>query len=107
MRCAVWRVLGAIVCVLLVAPASQAATTCLFDTTGNTLRLTADCTTDASIVIADGMTLDGGFFTITALDPPSGAFEGGVIVSGGATASVLNTRIVGMLARRSCHGGVA
>ena len=107
MRCAVWRLLGATFLLLLVAPASEAATTCLFDTTGPTLRLTADCTTDASIVIADGMTLDGGFFTITALDPPAGAFEGGVIVNGGGTASVLNTRIVGMLARRSCHGGPA
>src|SRR6187549_1847950 len=105
MGCAVCRVLGAFVFLLFVVPSSEGATTCLFETSGTTLRLTADCTTDTSIIVTSGMTLDGGHFTIMAIDPPAGAFEGGVVVSGGPLASVINTRIVGMLARRACHAG--
>jgi hypothetical protein len=105
MRCVVCRALGALVFLLLVVPSSEGATTCLFETSGTTLRLTADCSTDTSIVVPNGMTLDGGQFTITAIDPPARAFEGAVVMSGGAAASVINTRIVGMLARRACHAG--
>lgn len=91
------------VLVLGCAASSEAATDCVFDVSGTSMRLTADCWTDESIVIPDGMTLDGLRHTITAVDPASGGFKGGVVVNGGATASIINTNISGALAAVVCH----
>ena len=41
-----------------------------------TMTLTADITTDTTIVVPDGYTLDGKGFTITAVDGPWAAFNG-------------------------------
>ena len=66
---------------------------CTFTVVGSVMNLDGDCTTDESIVIPDGMTLAGHYFTITAVDPAGGHFTGGVIENGGATASVKRVKI--------------
>jgi hypothetical protein len=90
---------------VLVATAADAATTCAFDRSGTTWRLTADCTTDSTLVIPDGVTFDGANQTITAIDPAGGHFAGAVIASGGATASIVNTRITTQALADVCDGG--
>lgn len=93
--------------VLIVATAADAATTCTFDRSGATWRLTADCTTDATLVIPDGITLDGAHQTITAIDPIGGHFLGAVIASSGATASIVDTHITAQALADVCDGGPA
>ena len=48
--------------------------TCVFTTNdkAKTVSLVADCTTDTTIGVPDGYTLDGKGFTITAVDGPPG-----------------------------------
>ena len=53
-----------------------------------TLTLAADCTTDTTILIPNGFTLDGAGHTITAVDPSGDHFKGAVVANGGATAQV-------------------
>jgi hypothetical protein len=60
---------------------------------GTTLRLAGDCTTDVTISVPDGFTLDGGGATITAVDPSGGRFQGAVIQNQGSVANVVNLRI--------------
>lgn len=71
------------------APVS-AATTCTFTISGTTMSLDGDCTTDATILIPNGFTLDGNGHTITAIDPPAGHFLGAIVKNGGTTAHVTN-----------------
>ncbi len=68
----------------------SAATTCTFTTVKKTMTLNANCTTDSSIVVPNGFTLDGAGHTIMAVDPSLGHFTGGVIQNGGAVANVTN-----------------
>ncbi len=74
---------------------AMAATTCTFTTVGTTMTLDADCTTDATILVPDGMTLDGNGHTITASDPPGpgGHFLGAIIKNAGSTANVINLTV--------------
>jgi hypothetical protein len=83
-------VLAAIVSALVFGQAStvHAATDCSFDMKGSTMRLAGDCTTDETIFIPDGYTLDGRGHTITAVDPDGGHFVGAVVQNGGAVAHV-------------------
>lgn len=94
---AMWRRIGIVAAALAVAGVgagigtarvARAAASCSFTTKGTTMTLTADCTTDRSIIIPNGFTLDGAGHTITAVDPTGGHFDGGVVQNGGATASV-------------------
>ncbi len=71
-------------------PTVLATTTCTFITLGTTMTLSADCTTDATITIPDGFTLDGANHTITAVNPLSGHFVGAVVANEGGTANVTN-----------------
>lgn len=92
--------------VLLVLPQSaHAATTCDFTTVGNVLTLNGDCTTDSTILIPDGMTLNGNDYTITAVDPSGNHFRGGVVKNGGPTASVMNVTIDTDNLVNACDGG--
>ena len=52
------------------AGAAAAATTCTFTMNAKTktMSLVADCTTDTTIFVPDGWTLDGKGYTITAVD---------------------------------------
>ncbi|MDP1859078.1 MAG: right-handed parallel beta-helix repeat-containing protein [Gemmatimonadaceae bacterium] len=54
------------------------------------MKLNADCTTDATIFIPNGFTLDGRNRTITAVDPVGGHFVGAVVQNAGAVANVKN-----------------
>jgi hypothetical protein len=57
------------------------------------MLLDADCSTSTSIVIPDGVTLDGGNHSITAVDPGVGVFLGAVLRNGGSTAHVVDVHI--------------
>lgn len=83
------------VATVLCASASPAAaeTDCVFVTQGTTLLLSGDCTTDASLSIPEGFTLDGRGFRITAVDPPGGHFLGAVVRNAGTQASVRDLTI--------------
>ena len=72
---------------------ASAVTDCTFTTTGTTMRLDGDCTTDETILIPDGITLDGNNHTITAVDPAGGHFTGAIIQNGGTTANVKNVKL--------------
>lgn len=101
-------VAAAALAVLSVAPdrgAARAASTCTFSNSGSTMTLDADCTTDTSIVVPDGFTLDGAGHTITAVDPAGGHFVGGVVQNGGAKANVTNLEITTSGLAGTCDGG--
>ena len=60
------------------------------------MSLVADCTTDTTIGVEDGWTLDGKGFTITAVDVPAGtAFTGAVVQNDGTAMNVKNLKIEG------------
>ncbi len=83
-----------------------AATTCTFTTVGTTMTLDSDCTTDETITIPDGFTLEGNGKTITAIDPPPpGHFRGAVVANGGATAHVTNLTITTAALANVCDAG--
>lgn len=86
-------------------PAAAAATSCTFTTSGTKMKLDADCTTDATIFIPDGFTLDGNGYTITAVDPPGDHFRGAVVQNGGATAHVKDLIIETNNLASVCDGG--
>ncbi len=88
-----WIALGALLVFGLVDSAAEAATDCSFAKVGSTLKLRADCTTDRSLVVPHGFTLDGRGHTVTAVDPPGGHFVGAVIRNGGRVAHVRRVRI--------------
>lgn len=70
---------------------TDAAATCTFTDDGvSTLTLDADCTTDETISIPDGYTLDGAGHSITAIDPVGDRFIEAIIKNEGATAYVKN-----------------
>lgn len=100
------RVVLAVAIVLLSKPAA-AATTCAFDTAASTLRLAGDCVTDATLLIPDGMTLDGRHFTIAAVDPAGDHFVGAVIMNAGPSASIVDTRITAQNLADVCDSGPA
>ena len=89
---------------LLVAPAGAgAAEGCSFIKAGSTWTLAADCATDTSIVLPDGIILDGAHHTIVAVDPAGALFRGGIIVASGASGSVINTVITALMLEDACQ----
>jgi hypothetical protein len=84
---------------------ADAADGCTFLTSDTNWSLEADCTVSASIVVPDGVTLDGNHHTIIALDPAGGFFRGGVIVTGGASANVTNVVITSLMLANVCQQG--
>lgn len=92
--------------ILLLAPLSEATTSCAFTIGGSTMTLDADCTTDATILVPNGFTLDGAGNTITAEDPPpSSHFLGAVVKNGGPFAAVKNLTIDTNLLANVCDAG--
>jgi hypothetical protein len=89
----------------VVADPAGAADGCSFQKTGTTWTLLSDCATDSSIVLPDGITLDGAQNTIMATDPSAGVFRGGIIVASGASASVTNTVISALKLADACETG--
>jgi hypothetical protein len=73
---------------VLMASSAGAATVlgpCSATQSGTTITLQADCTTTATIPVADGVTVDGNGFSITAVDPAAGNFTGPVLKSATGT----------------------
>src|SRR3954471_16606660 len=95
----------AVLMVLAFTGSARAADGCLFIESGHTWTLDADCTVDGSLVIPDGVTLDGAQHTITAVDPQNGTFRGGIVVAGGATATVTNTIFSSLMLANICQNG--
>lgn len=79
--------------VIGLASLAPAATTCTFSTSGTTMALDADCTTDETIGVPDGIELNGRGNSITAVDPAGGHFKGPVVGNEGATAYVTNLMV--------------
>lgn len=90
---------------MFAAVAANATTTCTFTNQGASMKLNANCWTDASIVIPNGKTLDGRGFTITGVDPAGDHFRGAVVVNGGASASVKNLTVTVSGLINVCDGG--
>lgn len=97
----------ALVGVALLSPAQTALATndCAFTTVSTTRTLNADCTTDATISVPNGFTLDGNGKTITAVDPPSGHFVGAVVANGGATAHIKQLTVKASGLANVCDAG--
>ena len=98
----IFRVLGLS---LFCSAAALATTNCTFTNTGTTMTLDADCTTDSTIFVPDGWTLDGAGHTITAIDPSGGHFKGAVVRNQGATANVINLTITASGLKDVCDAG--
>ncbi len=86
-------------------PGAGATTDCTFTTSGTTMKLDGDCTTDDTIIIPDGFTLDGRGHTITAVDPAGGHFTGAVVQAGGSTAHITNLVVEASGLANVCDGG--
>lgn len=85
------------------SPTARAENDCRWLELGSTHYLRADCTTDATLLVPDGVTLDGRGHRITAHDPPEGAFEGAVVRNAGASAHVRNLKIDAGDLTAVCH----
>lgn len=90
---------------MLAASGATASTSCTFVTSGDTMALTGDCVTDETIVVPDGMTLDGNSHTVTAQDPEGGHFTGAVIANAGDEAYVTDLRVTAGGLANVCDGG--
>ena len=106
---AAWASLLVAASLLVIAMSSPApsplSTTCTFTTSGTTRTLVADCTTDATISIPGGYTLDGAGHTITAVDPAGGHFLGAVVANAGSVAHVRNLGVTTSGLANVCDGG--
>jgi hypothetical protein len=69
------------------------------------MTLDGDCTTDETILIPDGFTLDGAGNTITANDPSGGHFVGAVVMNEGSEAHVTNLTVEASGLINVCDGG--
>ena len=88
-------------------PSFAIATTgdCTFTFAAPVNTLDGDCTTSESILIPNGETLNGGGFTITAVDPLVGHFLGAVVTNEGAVANVTNVTITALGLADVCDSG--
>ena len=75
---------------------------CSFSTSGTTITLLSDCTTDQTITVPNGVTLDGNGHSITAVDPTGGHFLGAVVENAGPTASVKNLTVMAANLNSTC-----
>jgi hypothetical protein len=72
---------------------------CTGTTSGSTFTLTANCDTTVQLTVPDGVTVNGGGFTITARDPsPATSFSGAVLTNdpAGHSMTIENLTIQGM-----------
>ncbi|HYF13201.1 MAG TPA: hypothetical protein VD928_02815 [Candidatus Paceibacterota bacterium] len=81
------------------------SSTCTFTTVGTTMTLNSDCTTDETILIPQGFTLDGAGNTITAVDPPGGHFKGAIVKNAGTEAHVIDLTVTTSNLANVCDGG--
>ncbi len=80
---------------------------CQFSQSGTTLTLLGDCTTDQTIAVPDGYTLDGAGHTITAVDPVGGHFLGAVLTNedAGAGITIKNVTVTSSGLTNTCDAG--
>lgn len=78
---------------------------CEFTTKKTVMTLKNDCTTDHTILIPNGFTLDGKRHTITAVDPLGGHFVGAIVKNQGAIAHVTNLGIATSGLANVCDAG--
>ncbi len=76
---------------------ASATTDCVFTKKGKTWELVFNCTTDAAIVIPDGVTVDGKGFFVSIVDPPGGNFSGAAFTNSGKSANFKNFSLTGFL----------
>jgi hypothetical protein len=94
---------------LLISTTAQAAGplgSCSATQTGATITLTANCTTSVTINVADGVTVDGNGYTISAVDPISGNFSGPVLTSATGTPTTpasMNVKNLNVVASLAAH----
>jgi len=71
--------------------------------------LQGDCQTDQTILLGNSTTLNGNGFTITAVDPEGGSFQGAVVANnyGATDVHVTNVRITAAGLASVCHAGSA
>ncbi len=87
--------------------ASSATTNaCEFALSPTTMTLLGDCETDHTILVPQGVTLDGANHKITAVDPVGGHFLGAVVMNLGTVANVKNVEITASGLADICDGGV-
>jgi len=79
---------------------------CTVSVTGSTITLLADCTTDHTIFVPHGFTLQGAGHTITAVDPPTDHFRGAVVQNAGTEAHVTNLGVTASGLADVCDAGV-
>jgi len=77
------------------AAAADITTACTGTTNGSTFTLTADCTTTEPLTVPDGITLDGGGFTISATDAGVAQWNGGIVSNAGTSMHIKNVTITG------------
>jgi hypothetical protein len=87
-----------------VSPAT-AATTCTFTVVGTTMTLNSSCTTDSTLFVPNGFTLNGAGNTITAMDPVGDHFRGAIIKNLGSSANVTNLKLNTAALADVCDGG--
>lgn len=75
------------------------------DADTQTIHLLDDCTTDHTLTVPDGWTLDGGGFTITAVDPAGDHFVGAVVRNAGKVAHVTNVVVTASGLANVCDAG--
>ena len=90
---------------LTLATSDDSPTACVFTTSGTTMTLTNDCTTDRTILVPDGFTLDGDGHSITAVDPAGDHFRGAVVRNGGSSANVTDVEITASELADVCDAG--
>ncbi|OJT21345.1 hypothetical protein BO221_26340 [Archangium sp. Cb G35] len=80
---------------------------CSFSLEEGRLALAADCTTDSTLFVPDGYSFDGADHTVTAVDPPGGAFTGAVIRNRGGMARVHDVSVTASGLKDDCQTGAA
>ncbi len=93
---------------VLIATSAEAAGlgACNASQTGSTVTLIANCTTSVPITVADGVTVDGDGYSITAVDPVGGNFGGAVLKSATGTPSApatMNVKNLNVVAALAAH----
>ena len=90
---------------LTLGSSNDSPTACVFTTTGTTMTLAEDCTTDHTIIVPNGFTLDGDGHSITAVDPAGDHFRGAVVRNGGSSANVTDVEITAADLADVCDAG--
>ncbi|MCO5178211.1 MAG: right-handed parallel beta-helix repeat-containing protein [Thermomicrobiales bacterium] len=101
---AVLAILSTLVVVAGAAPAA-AADDCVIVRTPRSYQLQGDCTTDSTIFVPNGATLDGRGYTITAVNPDGGKFRGAVVQNEGSSMNITRLVVRADVGQTGCAAG--